>query len=246
LEKFAFRIAIAAMLLMAGLPFFFGFGQDVFAHLVAGRPVGDILPKIGGLMFTAGLALLGGIILQRAVRGARIGRRGFEAPAKVIRTTRQDDGTWSVTYSYRDRGGEAHEGTFSTDADAWREGDAGRARFDPDAPARSTWMSEDAPAHEARPPPASPSSLGGTFARFLGLITGLAAIASGSFVYWFWIAIWRDGGATAYEPLQTAGVLALVFAFTMPFAFGTVGFVVFCGGLLVMGLFAVVRRALRN
>jgi hypothetical protein len=233
------------MLLMVALPFFFGFGRDVFTHFAAGRSVGDILPKIGGLMFTAGLALLGGIVLQRAVQGARIARRGIETPAKIVRSTEQDDGTWSVTYSYRDRGGEAHEGTFSTDADSWREGDAGHVRFDPDAPAKSAWMSEDAPPHKARPPASRPSA-GATFARFLGLITLLAAIASGSVVYWFWIAIWRDGGATAYEPLQSAGVLALVFAFTMPFAFGMVGFVVFFGGLLVMGLFAVVRRALRN
>jgi hypothetical protein len=181
LEKLAFRIAIAAMLLMAGLPFFFGFGQDVFAHLAAGGPVGDILPKVAGLMFTAGLALLGGIVLQRAVQAARIAWRGVETPATIVRSTEQDDGTWSVTYSYRDRGGEAHEGTFSTDADTWREGDPGRARFDAEAPAKSTWMSEDAPPHKARPPASRPSVVA-SFARFLGLITLLAALASGSFV----------------------------------------------------------------
>jgi hypothetical protein len=45
---------------------------------------------------------------------------------------------------------------------------------------------------------------------------------------------------------QSAVVLALVFAVAMLFAYGIIKVVLFFGGLLAMGIFAVVRQALRN
>jgi hypothetical protein len=237
-------MVVAAMLLMASLPFFFSLGQEVFAHLTAGKAPADIAPKIAGLIFTGGLLLLAGILVQRTVQSFRILRRGLATPAKITRTAPQQDGAWKVTYSYRDRGGVAHEGAFFTDSDTWREGDAGEVRFDPESPITSTWSTDVAPTRDARPLP--PPSVGKPLPSVSRWSAILALAPAGYLVHWFWTAIWRDGGATLYEPWQTALVLALVFAVTMAFAFWIIAFVVFFGGLFAMGIFAVVRRALRD
>jgi hypothetical protein len=242
-ERHALRFAIAAMLLLAGMPFP-GLVRGLYAHLAAGHPLAHVPAKLLGVTLTGTLILLAGIILTRALRTIGIERRGIAAAAAITDTARQNDGTWIVSYAYRDRGGESRTGFFRTDPDLWREADKGEVRFDSENPGRSVWMTEIAPAREPRPvPPVSPRK---SLMQYAGIIAASSLVLAGCATGYFWVAIWQKGGAATASDLETLGVLAVVFGMALPFAALTAGMVITFGGGLVLGCFLVVRRALRG
>ena len=119
-------------------------GQGGFGELVVEVLFGSLFGAIGGLMF------------RKGYRRLRVERRllqvGVMTEATVASVTTGDltinrQPLWVVHYRYPDPAGRTHEGRSGymslDEAQAWKPGDTGRVRFDPQNPADSIWIGRD-------------------------------------------------------------------------------------------------------
>jgi hypothetical protein len=97
-------------------------------------------------------ALIGGVLLSRSLRSAgakaRILSQGTSANATVssveetnVKVNRRQ--MWVVRYQYRDHSGQTHDGESeymaADKANAWKQGDSIRVKFDPQNPKMNVW-----------------------------------------------------------------------------------------------------------
>jgi len=102
---------------------------------------GGLLVPLGGWIFSRGL--------RSIVRQLRLQREGTQADATVMEVEPADvsfNGVaqWRIRYRYRDHGGRERHGESGLlapeEAEQWKAGDRGVARFDVHAPDKSIWV----------------------------------------------------------------------------------------------------------
>jgi hypothetical protein len=103
--------------------------------------VGSVLVPLGGWIFARGL--------RGIMRELRLQRDGTRAEATVMEVEPADvafNGVaqWRIRYRYRDHGGRERHGESALlapeEAEQWKAGDKGVARFDVHAPGKSIWV----------------------------------------------------------------------------------------------------------
>ena len=111
---------------------------------------------VGELFFGGAFVAMGGILivmgLRRVFLEIRLNREGVSVEATVT-DVKATDGSrnrakdWVVCYTYRDHQGQTHEAEsweMSPDeAETWKVGDTGRARFDPRKPEKGMWTGRE-------------------------------------------------------------------------------------------------------
>jgi hypothetical protein len=121
-------------------------------YRVFGQDDSELVVAIVFSLVGAVLAVVGGVIVGKALRLRRVARTGAIALASIVdvrpgRLHINGIPQWEVRYRFRDASGRAHEGKTSmspADADSLTPGAARRVRYDARNPRANVWTGEPA------------------------------------------------------------------------------------------------------